>query len=402
MKSIKVLIQEIPKKTLLRADDLLWFVTLGSIRKNKAKNQKINKILLIKTDRIGDVVTSTPLIAALKKESGAKIDVLVHPSCAELLEKNPNINEIITLKQKWHDYNPKKPITGRFTNFASSFAFPVLMDREMKEKIRYIRSKKYDMIIDCAGKRRIALLSLILGSRAKSGFKIHLGSFAYDLRESMPATVKGINASERLLSLAELILGSKIDYGEYKTEIYISGNEIRKMKNALNKTPIGKKKIKIVIHPGSALGIKKWPSENFTKLANLLIKKYNAGIVLAGGKAETEDCKKIMRGIKKKSSAVDFSGQLSLRQLAALCKMCSLYIGNDTGTTHIAAASGINTIAIFGPVDYTCWAPWSRKAFVVTKNMGCSPCYEVGCKEVACMKGISVRDLMNASEKILK
>jgi ADP-heptose:LPS heptosyltransferase len=82
---------------------------------------------------------------------------------------------------------------------------------------------------------------------------------------------------------------------------------------------------------------------------------------------------------------------------------CHFFIGNDSGITHMAAALGLPTIAIFGPSDHKIWSPRGQKVFVVRKEMNCSPCSEekfVQCKNLECMREVEVGDVLEGIRKL--
>jgi lipopolysaccharide heptosyltransferase II len=125
----------------------------------------------------------------------------------------------------------------------------------------------------------------------------------------------------------------------------------------------------VLIHPGGGLNPvqtntnKQWPVERFVRLANYIIRKYKARVVLVGAKADLS----LARDISGLLSlpVINLAGQLSLGELGAFCEVANLYIGNDSGPTHIAAAVGCPTLAIFGPTDPTISGPYATKGKVM-------------------------------------
>ena len=135
-------------------------------------------------------------------------------------------------------------------------------------------------------------------------------------------------------------------------------------------------------------------------VADELSKRHKASIIITGSKADRELAKKI--SLKMSHQPIDTSGRFSLTQLTALIKRCHLYITNDTAPMHIANALKIPLVAIMGPGTMKT-APYQKNnCIVLKKDVGCSPCYKFKCKDMRCLKGITVDEVIQASEILLK
>ncbi|MEW6377805.1 MAG: glycosyltransferase family 9 protein, partial [Thermodesulfobacteriota bacterium] len=94
---------------------------------------------------------------------------------------------------------------------------------------------------------------------------------------------------------------------------------------------------------------------------------------------------------------------LSLLQIASVMEGCQLFIGNDSGISHMAAALGLHTIAIFGPTDPTVWSPRGEKVLVIRREIPCSPCPQERfflCKNFECLKMIETEEVLKGLEKM--
>ena len=144
-----------------------------------------------------------------------------------------------------------------------------------------------------------------------------------------------------------------------------------------------------MIHPGSGSLKKNWPPERFLALSSELCKR-DFNIVWLKGPAEN-------RFPFPTGDIVCENLPLSL--LAAVISRCSLYIGNDSGPTHLSAALGVATVAIFGPSDPLVWKPAGPSVTVLTKNYPCSPCHGstsvTGCGG-ECLREITVEEVVKA------
>jgi ADP-heptose:LPS heptosyltransferase len=130
----------------------------------------------------------------------------------------------------------------------------------------------------------------------------------------------------------------------------------------------------VLIHPGGGTNPvqanmnKQWPVERFVRLANYIIRKHKARIVLVGATSDLPLANDISGLLSL--PVINLAGQLKLGELGALCEVADLYIGNDSGPTHIAAAVGCPTLAIFGPTDPTISGPYAAKGKVKVLGEG--------------------------------
>jgi ADP-heptose:LPS heptosyltransferase len=160
-----------------------------------------------------------------------------------------------------------------------------------------------------------------------------------------------------------------------------------------------------VIHPGSGSKKKTWPLERFLELIHYFERQSNSRILVVLGPAEGLEVEKAFEGMEWEmgSTAPLLVKGLSLLQLASVMEGGRLFIGNDSGITHMAAALGLPTVAIFGPSDYKTWSPRGEKVFVVRKEIPCSPCSQerfVQCKGLECLREIGIGDVLEGIKKL--
>ena len=158
----------------------------------------------------------------------------------------------------------------------------------------------------------------------------------------------------------------------------------------------------IAIHPGSGSRQKCWPAERFAALINWLNKEIGVQIFIILGPADREIVERLKAKVKDNFILVD---HLSLPRLAAIIKRCNLFIGNDSGITHLAAATGIHTLAIFGPTDSKIWGPRGERVKILHKKAHCSPCLadtRRNCFSQICLENIKIEDVMHEVRYISK
>jgi len=125
----------------------------------------------------------------------------------------------------------------------------------------------------------------------------------------------------------------------------------------------------LVIAPGSGAREKNWPFDFYMEVMSWWNERFAGESVVVMGPVEEE------RGpTGAPREGIHLLRDMDLAQLAALLRRCDLYLGNDSGVSHLASALGVKTVALFGPTDPRRWAPWGRTTTVITQKVKCSPC----------------------------
>ena len=132
----------------------------------------------------------------------------------------------------------------------------------------------------------------------------------------------------------------------------------------------------VAIHPGAGNITKQWPEAHMADLIALLIERNDVAVLLIGGEDDRDIAASILARVARPGRVASAVGAVTLRDLPRLLAACALYVGNDSGPKHIAAAMGVPTIGIHsGVVDPGEWAPMGERAVALHRNMSCSPCY---------------------------
>jgi lipopolysaccharide heptosyltransferase I len=348
---------------------------------------KINRILIVKLSSIGDVVHSLPTLKALRDTyKNAYIAWVIEEKSKDVIIGNKYLDEVIVFeKEKW-----KKEL---FKKVGFKESLKIIIDFA-----KLLRNKKFDLAIDLQGLMRSSLIAYFSGAKIRIGYN--------DTREASPLfynlKVKSnkeiVHAVDRYLNIAKF-LGADISKPDF--HIAISREDEEFAHNFLKENLIKEDELIIGINPGASILHNRWEAEKFGKLSDILIEKYNAKIIVFGGKQDIELSKNMLEVMKNKVAVA--VGKTTLKQLAALISKCSLFVGNDTGPLHIAVAMKTPTVAIFGPADPRRTGPYGNIHKIVYKNFPCSPCFRhPTCKDYKCMKEISVEDVLEATEEQLK
>ena len=335
----------------------------------------INKILVIQTAFIGDVILTTPLIVALKEiYPNVIIDILVAPQCKIILETNPLINQIHVLDKK-----------------------------KFYSLILKIKKEHYDLSVSPHSSFRSGITALLAGINNRIGFKRNFQQFF--LTKSIPHK-KGVHKIYKNLDLALLSWKLGVGNGEsnpllsIQTKLYPSSNNYQKAEKILQNINERDPRKIILIAPGSVWFTKRWLLINYFQLTQKLIeKKYY--VILAGAPAEKELNEYILNKIDNKAYVKNIAGDFDLLDSAALIEKIDLVVCNDSGILHIANAMNTPVFAIFGPtVKSLGYFPYQKNDYVFEADLECRPCGSHGgikCpkKHFNCMKMVTVEVVFN-------
>ncbi|HID95817.1 MAG TPA: lipopolysaccharide heptosyltransferase II [Candidatus Latescibacteria bacterium] len=317
----------------------------------------VNKILIIQTAFIGDLILTTPLIRAAKRGfPKAWLSVLTIPRTAELLEGNPSVDEVLVYDKRGRDKG----------------------SRAFLKMVRGLRSGTFDLALIPHRSLRSALLPFLAGIPRRIGFDRSAGSFLFT--KTIPYRMD-VHQIERNLDLISA-LGVKIN--DRLPEVYPDRHDQGVVRRFLSANGISPSDRIVAIAPGSVWPTKRWLPERFAELADRLIGEQGVKVLLIGGGSDIELCSSIAAMMR--FGAVLTAGKMSLRQSAALLSRSSLLLCNDSAPMHLAVAVRTPVVAIFGPTSPSFgFAPYDSNSLVIQSDLECRPCGIHGGKR--CPKG---------------
>lgn len=333
------------------------------------------RILVIEVNWLGDVLFSTPFIRAVRDANpDGYIACLVHPRCAEILEGNPAINEIMI-------YDEEGCHRGAFSKLTL---------------VLNLRRKRFDTVYILHRSFTKALIAYLTGAKDRIGYPTKNREKL--LTDPIEEPDAGVHKAEYFLNLAgEAALGVK----ERAYEFFVKDADRKYIKDYLSESGVADGDKIIALCPGGNWGPKRWPKENFAALSDMLARKYGLKVVITGG-AKERGLAESIKGMMK-YPAIVACGETNLKQLGAIFKRSCLVVANDTGSMHIAVAVGAKVIALFGPTSPEITGPYGRGIYRVVKGrVECDvPCYDVTCRDNRCMKAIAVDEVFNEAAGIL-
>lgn len=296
-------------------------------------------VAVIQTAFIGDVVLATPLFEAARVSApGSRVVAVVRAGCANLVENNPHVDEIVV----WDKHGGDRGIGG------------------LMRMARRLKALDVATALIPHRSLRSALMAKLAGIPVRAGFNRGGGAFLHTRRVRYPS---GVHEVKRNLLLAEAV--------GWKHEGFVPAifpDDQDRMIAGDMLSGIGHF---CVFAPGTVWPTKQWPPESYVA-AGRMIANRGLTVVLSGGMDDRGVCRAIAAEIP---GSLDFCGVLTLRQSAELYRRAGFVLTGDTAPQHIAAAMGARVYALFGPTvrDFGFW-PYSERGTVIEEAVACRPC----------------------------
>lgn len=301
------------------------------------------RIVLILPCCIGDVVLATATLAALRRGyPDAHITWAVGSWSKGAVEYHPMLDAIL-------DTGPD--------------ALPVRSPGDLLRFARQLRAGHYDLAVSLVRSPLMSAAVWLSGIPRRAGLDSAGRGFAYTVRAPVDPNLPRHEA-EIYLDVARA-LGLDVSGCRANVPVRDTDPVLRLLEKQGFKQPF------IVINPaggrnpGMVLDVKRWPPKNFAALADRLAERLGAQVVLVGGPDDDLLLASVAEAMQ--TPALKLAGKLTFGQIVALASLSRLYIGNDTGLTHLAAAAGAPTTMILGPSDPARYGPFADKAIALWK-----------------------------------
>jgi len=338
----------------------------------------IRRILVVRTDRLGDVVLTLPVLPPLRKcFPDAHIAMLLKHYTGEIVEGNPYINECL-----WYD------------NGSTLIPFPAMC--------RTLRERRFDVAIVVYPRPRLAALMACSGIPVRIGTGYRYYSLLFNRRVYEHRSKAERHEVEYNLNLIKVLGCKSAAVPEFLVAIEETTRE--KVQRLLDSIGIGTGKRLVVIHPGSGGSAREWPATSFGLLAAKIVEHGDTSVVVTGSRGEERKVAEVV--VASDGLAIPLVGVLALKELAALLEVCSLFVSNSTGPIHIAAAVGAPVIGMYPQhtaMSARRWGPVSqrKKIFVPKKPADCRDCTRFTGEPCLCMMSISVDEVCRAAVAML-
>ena len=369
----------------------------------------MERYLIISPFGIGDVLFTTPVIKALKdKRPDCFVGYWCNERVGDLLKNNTKIDRVFALSRgdikKIYKNSPLKRLAALF------------------KLINEIRKEKFGIAFDFSLDSRYGLWSKLAGIKKRIGLDYKKRGIFLTDRIALSGH-SGKHVVEHNLDLLKFV---NIAPKDKSLELVIPEEDKAQARRRLKEYGITAADCLIGVAPGGGESwgkdaiYKRWPAQKFAELASKLIRDLNTKVVLLGSAGEkrfTDIVAKLGQpqpaqnrcdGTGPVFPIIDLAGKLNLNELAALMNELRLLICNDGGPLHMAAALGVNTVSLFGPVDETVYGPYppSAKHTVIKTDIPCRPCYMdfrfMGCSNnKKCLEEITVEEVFENAKSLL-
>ncbi|MEM7183893.1 MAG: lipopolysaccharide heptosyltransferase II [Spirochaetota bacterium] len=338
----------------------------------------IQKILLIQTAFIGDLILTTPLVREIKKlYPNSYLAVVINQGTELILAHNPYIDEVISLDKK----KIKKSL------------------RAFLQFIGKLREYKFDICIAAHFSYRSSLLSFLSGASTRIGYKQSGFSFLHTQKIERP--LRGMHEVEKLFSL---IYPEEQKPTDLQPELHLVTEEMRDIAEKMRIDTLGEKSY-VVLAPSSVWQTKRMPLAKFKQFTEMLLSVSKQKIVLIGSKGDFSLAEEISQVDPKR--VLNYAGRTNLQELSYVIRFAFCVVSNDSSPIHFASAHNVPTLAIFGATvagfGYTPLSSWNYISQV--ENLPCRPCGIHGgsrCpkKHFSCMEEQDLAEMLRQIQSI--
>jgi ADP-heptose:LPS heptosyltransferase/GT2 family glycosyltransferase len=352
----------------------------------------IRRILVVKLDHIGDCITSLPAIRKLKRHfPKASITVLSGSATKLVWSMEPAVDRVLGFN---------------FFHARSQLGTVGVSEQELKGLAEQLEPLRFDLAVDLRKSLDTRGVLKHTGAKYLAGYDYQSQFPWLDVAlqwEGDPGRIsKRQSIGDDLVRLVDALGAScenerKVLNRKAKPLDSLSEEDAR----GLFDRPL------VCIHAGAGNELKAWPQSSFCELIDLLIEGEGVQIAMVGGPGEASLSDEVIAGVRDRSRIRNLAGKLSLGALPDLFLQARLFVGNDSGPKHIAAALGVPTVGIHsGNIDAREWGPVGLNAAAIWRQTSCSPCYidkaEYCPRQLACLKGVGAGDVYRLCRKLLK
>jgi ADP-heptose:LPS heptosyltransferase/GT2 family glycosyltransferase len=357
-----------------------------------ARREAIRSILLVKLDHIGDCITAFPAIRRLK-------EAFPHASLRVLASN--------WTKSIWPLAKVDEVIEFDFFHTRADQGIRELTEKELQALGERLAPYRFDLAVDLRRHPETRNILRHTGARFLAGFD-HRGMYqwldiALEWGGDAARERKRDHAADELVKLADAICSAcdpeRAAITQLVAEPFLLSDSVRSW--------LFTRRV-VCVHPAAGDMLKQWPPEYFAELIDLLVEREQVNVVLIGGPADKTITSQVLRSVRNRHAVVDLIGEPvnKLAQVHKLLLRCALFVGNDSGPKHLAAALGVPTVGIHsGHLDAREWGPVGPYAIALRREMACGPCYLPSPKfcprDLACLTGLRPGQVYPVCRKLL-
>jgi ADP-heptose:LPS heptosyltransferase len=378
MNSLREIVEQSPRMRALASQALREEDSPQPLGPSLWDWQSVQKVLLVRLRSIGDTVLSTPSLFALKRFlPNAQIDILLEEWVAPVLSGFEYVNNVISLDR------------GSVASRAKA--------------AREIRSRRYDVIYNLHGGTTATFLTRATGARHRVGYASYQYARLHNHLAPSPLTLWDRDKTHSVEQQLALLGWTGVPVTDRPpTRLGLTDSAEANISSRLSAAAIDERQPFALVHPAAAFATKQWAVDKFARIVEELATRGISSIALVTA-AEA----RIGAELRKQSAApVIVFDDLSLPEVTSLAHRARLFIGNDSGVAHIAAAVGAPSVVIFGSSNRAHWQPWATApAETVFEELPCQPCHGYFCEKFEkpeCIIRVPVEKVAAAIDRILR
>jgi heptosyltransferase-2 len=364
---------------LVSSDDVFRAVKAVLRKEPLAPPPAYKRILVMRSDKIGDVVLSTPVLESLRRAfPNAYISLLVRPYTVSLVKDNPFIDGLLVYDKQRIGRNPLRTL---------SFVLAV-------------RRQRFDCVLILNPSVRTHIIAFLAGIPRRVGYDSKAGFLLTD----RVANTKHEGRKHESEYTLDLLRALGVDPGRPAISIVLNPEILAWADEYLDRLGIAKGSRFCMINPGTNDLSRVWSPQRYAEVADSLVRDRGCKVIITSGRPDAAVARQVLGHMRQ--PGIDVIDKTSLIEQAAIISRCSLFISPDTGPMHIASALGVPVIALFGRKDPGVgpqrWGPLSAGSRVVQKDVGCRECPAHKCRKgFLCLQAIGVEDVLAAIDHIL-
>ena len=358
------------------ADAVLRLAALARRRRTRPSPETVRRVLVLRLERIGDLIMSLPALHALRNLApGARIDLVTGDWNAGLAGQIDGIDGVETMNAPWLARGEGGGTWRALLRQAGAW-----------------RARQYDLAINLEGDIRSNILLARAGARWSAGFGMAGGSPLLDVDvrfdpDSHTAVngVRLVRAAFGAPAVQAWPAEGRAAAARLPRAALAIPAAARAEADALLAPAAGRPRVGL--HIGAGRAVKEWPASRMADAGAWAARERDAAIVLTGSAADRAQADAVRRALPPGATIIDTIGSAPLLTLAAVLSRLALFISPDTGPMHLAAALGTPLVALFGPSSPERWGPLSADARIVRVDLPCSPCNRIRNPPARCQGG---------------
>jgi heptosyltransferase I len=344
---------------------------------NDLRSLQPQRVCVIKPSAMGDVVTALPVAASLRSLwPHAHIAWVVNRSLRALLDGNPDLDEVIPFD--------RAHANASWTGLTSIAAF-----------LSALRRRRFDVAIDLQGLLRSGVMAWATGAKIRVGLADAREGASWFYSHHIPMPAEPTNIVDRLLRVAAAF-GGQIASPTFR--VASSSEDDQWAREALSPLP----RPRLVLNMGARWLTKRWPVANFAEIARRALNSFGAGIVVVGAPEDRPLVEDFRYRLDSSVEFLDLCGLTTFPKLAAVASRSDLFLSNDSGPLHLAAAGGARVLGIYTCTDPRRTGPYGARAAVVQSSVWCAASCVKSCDRMECMTELTVDRVWIAVQNVLR